>query len=402
MKKHLQIPFLFLILTTLFSSCSKDDDTEQFSSYSAAEDKQNIVNAGIDLANETKGLAQTEFAKVSVNLMDYLKLGISSRQNWLYTITEIGKNMNEEAFIQTQFEELMSVTTNSCHDLSIIWNQGYGIWVWNTQISDFEQISDEGDEITFLFPSEANSTINNTSLRLYDFTNYNGYFPDKGTILENGTVLNEILQSLYLDMKVDDKLIASSNIIIDYSDWGNIENMNLTFNPIPYSFQAEMLTLNNNASWRYTLMSDVNLVFEQYIAGTYEDNSQTNRTLNNIYSSTQIDNIKLIIEANSADLLDQISAIENKELLGEESAIQKATSVNNNTKISIRYANDAIIALGTPTARNTNEETDEWILDLAFKFSDDSNEYLTNLIDYIYLFEDNLDLILKKTQNKIN
>nr|WP_319400147.1 hypothetical protein [uncultured Carboxylicivirga sp.] len=402
MKKHLQIPFLFFILTTLFSSCSKDDDTEQFSSYSAAEDKQNIVNAGIYLANETKGLAQTEFAKVSVNLMDYLKLGISSRQNWLYTITEIGKNMNEEAFIQTQFEELMSVTTNSCHDLSIIWNQGYGIWEWNTQISDFEQISDEGDDITFLFPSEANSTINNTSLRLYDFTNYDGYFPDKGAILENGTVLNEILQSLYLDMKVDDKLIASSNIIIDYSDWGNIENMNLTFNPIPYSFQGEMLTLNDNASWRYTLMSDVNLVFEQYIAGTYEDNSQTNPTLNNIYSSTQIDNIKLIIEANSADLLDEISAIENKELLEEELASQKATSVNNNTKISLRYANDAIIAMGTPTVRNTNEETDKWILDLAFKFSDDSNEYLTKLIDYIYLFEDNLDLILKKTQNKIN
>ncbi|MBS2097028.1 hypothetical protein [Carboxylicivirga linearis] len=396
-----KIKTILFIATILLSACSKEEDNDQFSTLGAPKDKQNIIQAGISLASETNGLAQTDFANLCLNLAGYMQVDVSNHQNLVHSIAEIGTKMVDKTFIQTQFEELLTLTTNSCNDIGVIWNEGYGIWEWDLKLNDFIQTSADGEDITFLFPSDSNHTDNNVTLRLYDFTSYNGNFSGKGDVLEDGTILNEILKSLYLDIKVEDKLIASSNIIMDFSDSGNIENINLTFNPIPYSFQIEMSAFNGNASWRYTLLNDINLVFEQYIAGIYEGDFENKPVINDIYSSTQIGDIKIIAEVNSADLLNDISVIETKKLASKELANQTANVVNDNSILSIRYANNTIIANGNAVARLLEEETGEWIVDIAFQFSDESTEYITDLIKYTYLFEDNLDLILKKTENRL-
>ena len=401
MKIISQIKIFLFIAAIFLSACSKEEDSDQFSTLGAAKDKQNIIQSGISLASETNGLAQTDFANLCLKLTDYMQVDVSNHQNLVYTIAEIGTKMIDKTFIQTQFEELLTLTTNSCNDIGVIWNEGYGVWEWNFESNDFIQTSADGEDITFLFPSDSNQTDNNVTLRLYDFTSYNGNFSGKGDVLEDGTVVNEILKSLYLDIKVEDKLIASSNIIMDFSDSGNIENINLTFNPIPYSFQIEMSAFNGNASWRYTLLNDINLVFEQYIAGIYEGDFENKPVINDIYSSTQIGDIKIIAEVNSADLINDISIIETKKLASKELANQTANVVNDNSILSIRYANNTIIANGTAVARLLEEETGEWIVDISFQFSDESTEYITDLIKYTYLFEDNLDLILKKTENRL-
>lgn len=396
-----KIKTILFIAAILLSACSKEEDSDQFSTLGAPKDKQNIIQAGISLVSETNGLAQTDFANLCLNLAGYMQVDASNHQNLVYSIAEIGSKMVDKTFIQTQFEELLTLTTNSCDDIGLIWNEGYGVWEWDFESNDFIQTSADGEDITFLFPTDSNQTDNNVTLRLYDFTSYNGNFSGKGDVLEDGTILNEILKSLYLDIKVEDKLIASSNIIMDFSDSGNIENINLTFNPIPYSFQIEMSAFNGNASWRYTLLNDINLVFEQYIAGIYEGDFENKPVINDIYSSTQIGDIKIIAEVNSADLLNDISSIETKKLASKELANQTANVVNDNSILSIRYANNTIIANGNAVARLLEEETGEWIVDIAFQFSDESTEYITDLIKYTYLFEDNLDLILKKTENRL-
>jgi len=396
-----KIKIILFIATLLLSACSKEEDSDQFSNLGAAKDKQNIIQSGISLASETNGLAQTDFANLCLNIAKYMQVDVSNHQDLVYAIAEIGSKMNDKTFIQIQFEELLTLTTNSCNEIGAIWNEGYGVWEWNFELNDFIQTSTDGEDITFLFPSDSNQTSNNATLRMYDFTSYNGNFSGKGDVLEDGTVLNEILKSLFLDIKVEDKLIASSNIILDFSDSGNIENLNLTFNPIPYSFQIEMSAFNGNASWRYTLLNDINLVFEQYIAGIYEGDFENKPVINDIYSSTQIGDIKIIAEVNSADLLKDISIIETKKLASKELANQTANVVNDNSILSIRYANNIIIANGNAVARLLQEETNEWIVDISFLFSDESTEYITDLIKYTYLFEDNLDLILKKTENRI-
>lgn len=401
MKIILKIKTILFIAAILLSACSKEEDSDQFSTLGAPKDKQNIIQAGISLVSETNGLAQTDFANLCLNLAGYMQVDASNHQNLVYSIAEIGSKMVDKTFIQTQFEELLTLTTNSCDDIGLIWNEGYGIWEWDFELNDFIQTSADGEDITFLFPTDSNQTDNNVTLRLYDFTSYNGNFSGKGDVLEDGTILNEILKSLYLDIKVEDKLIASSNIIMDFSDSGNIENINLTFNPIPYSFQIEMSAFNCNASWRYTLLNDINLVFEQYISGIYEGDFENKPVINDIYSSTQIGDIKIIAEVNSADLLNDISSIETKKLASKELANQTANVVNDNSILSIRYANNTIIANGNAVARLLEEETGEWIVDIAFQFSDESTEYITDLIKYTYLFEDNLDLILKKTENRL-
>ncbi|MCU4163292.1 hypothetical protein [Carboxylicivirga caseinilyticus] len=402
MKKLAYIYSFLLVFNLLYTGCNREDSGDQFSTLGASQDKQNIINAGLALFSETKGLSETSFATLGVHLSAYMTKEMSSHQNLVYSIALIGESMANETFVQSQFEDLMLLTTTSCGDLGILWNQGHGTWEWNNELSDFEQTSDLGDDITLFFPSEPGKEENNAFLRLYDFSTYDGDFPGKGDELDDGSTMTEILKSLYLEIKVDDKLVASSNIIIDFSDSGKIENLNLTFNPIPYSFQSEMSAKDNNAIWRYTLLNDFELIFEQVISGTYEETSDDNPLIKNLQSSTQIFNIKLMADVNSAQLLDDISIIETKEMESEKVATETAQLVNDNSTISLRYTNDAIIANGQAVARELNDDSNEWIVDVAFTFSDGSTEYITDLITYLYLFEDNLNLILKKTQNKLN
>ena len=103
-----------------------------------------------------------------------MQVDVSNHQNLVYTIAEIGTKMIDKTFIQTQFEELLTLTTNSCNDIGVIWNEGYGVWEWDFESNDFIQTSADGEDITFLFPSDSNQTDNNATLRLYDFTSYNG------------------------------------------------------------------------------------------------------------------------------------------------------------------------------------------------------------------------------------
>ena len=297
----------------------------------------------------------------------------------IYSIASLGDAMVNGESVQAQFDLLLSLTTDHCNDLSIIWNKGFGIWEWNPEVNDFEQVSDSGEDITLKFPSSKEDASNNALLRLYGFETYNGNFPGKGDVLEDGSMVEEILKSLYFEMKVDGNLVASSNIILEFSDLGNIENLNLTFNPIPYSFQAELSYQSNKANWRYTFSNDAEIISEQLVAVLFDGNIEADGIIKEVSSSIQIMNIKMIGEANAVELLNDIYAIESQGLEGESHAKATAEAVNNNTSLSIRYTNNDVIAKGKAVALSVDESTD-WVVDILFEFSDGSTEYAGDLL----------------------
>ncbi len=404
MKKTSKFLSIAIALAVGFASCNKDEEGDIFSPLGAEADKAKIEESGLGLIEDMRGLSETKFANTSADMVKVMNNSSSSAPKIVLAIAQLGDDMAKQKPVQDHFSNLKALATNNDGVLSSLWAEGKGTWEWNADIEDFDQTSVEGDEIIFMFPASEESTTNNAMLRIYDFEVYDGDFPGKGEVMEDGTVINEMLKSLYFEMKVDDELIASSNIVMDFSSTGDIENCNLTFNPIPYSFQAELGNVNNSVSWRYSFLNDTKVIFEHLLSGTYEGDLDEEAMVKTAATSIQVLEVKVVAEINAEAAIKQLA--ESTAETSQEEKQAMADALNNHAHLSIRYASDNTIiakAIAVVVKDDISYGGDEWYIDLQFEFSDGSlvaaeTFFENNLAN----FESELEKFMEEMENRVN
>lgn len=392
--------YAFVAFFFLLTGCEKEKELSEYSTLGIEADKANIKSSVAAFQEEMTGLSETNFAQVSESLASVIDSSISIQQKMIYDIASIGQEMTLQKPIQEQFQSLLKVATNDCSKLSYLWNNCKGVWDWNTEVGDFERSTTEGDEIILNYPYITENDTNIISYRVYNFSAYEGNFSGKGETLEDGTVVNEITQQLFFEMKVDSQLVASSNLILDFNADGTIENVNMTFNPLPYSFEATMTTTTYTFCWTYTFSNSNNTIFNQRLTSYFENGITPEATANSINSSIQINDILLVNETNTIELIDDIVECNNTETDSMTYMMNIAEAVNQNNNSSIRYVNHVIITDGFAVA-DIQEETTNWCIDLLFEFVDGTSEVAKDLFDNIYIFESDLELTLKKARQSL-
>ena len=148
--------FLWLMAAGImvFGACSKDEIFESYSDLGVEQDKQNLENEGLKSINDLRDLSNTSFALASVEMMKMLSSQPLAPQNRLFgALVGIGDAMSNEKPVDQSFEILKSVAYNEEGVFSAMWNEGKGVWEWNSVLNDFERVSTEGDEISYKFPS---------------------------------------------------------------------------------------------------------------------------------------------------------------------------------------------------------------------------------------------------------
>ncbi|MCU4173696.1 hypothetical protein [Carboxylicivirga sp. N1Y90] len=364
---------LIVLLLIVFVACSKNEEGDVYSSLGTEVDKARLEAAGHSLFTNIGELSDTKFAKLSAGLMDMMADNSnSSNKRVVHSIAELGMSMANEESICDHFEAIEGISRNGEESLSSLWQDGKGTWEWDSEINDFIRVSETDEEIIYKLPSSKESISNDLILRIYDFEVYDGDFPGKGEELEDGTIVTEMISSLFFEMKLQDELVATSNINVDISNSGDIENVVMTFNPLPFSFQMEAVNANDHSKWRYSFLNDSEVVFEHLlyaeIAGTSEY-----MMIRKGQSSIQIKDIKMVASVEGNGFVTELALIEKLGLTGEIWAKSMADAVNKHVDMKVRYVSDnAIIAKAIAFPSNTNMDDNDWFVNFLLQFNDGS------------------------------
>lgn len=403
--------FLWLIAAGImvFWGCSEDETSEAFSNWGVEQDKQNVENEGLALIGDLRDLSNTKFAVTGMEMAKMLSNESLATQNRFFgAIAGLGDAMGKEESVDQQFVVLKSIASNEGGILSSMWNEGKGVWEWNPVHNDFVRSSVEGDEIIYKFPASLESENNNATIRLYGFKVHTGEFPGSGESLGEGLVVDEMIQELYFSMHVDEELVATSNIINYFSQDGRFEDVAITFNPLPFSFTAELGRDNNKARWHYKITNGENVILEHLLEAIASEDLNSEVPLGMLTTNFRIKGIEIAGQVDAEKLFPIISDVENMResgqvfTAGEEKAQMEklVTAINENADFKLRYVEGGIIARAYAEAVFVEdsyryydsqlggevEKTDSyWDVGLQFEFSDGSR------ISAETFFEQNFD-----------
>ena len=403
--------FLWLIAagTMVFGACSEDETSEAFSDLGVEQDKQNIENEGLALIGDLRDLSNTTFAVTGMEMAKMLgDQPLAARNRLLGAIAGVGNAMGQEKSIDQQFDLLKSIAYNEGGIFSSMWNEGKGVWEWNPALNDFLRTSVEGDEIIYKFPSLATSKNNNATIRFYGFKVHTGEFPGSGESLGEGLVVDEMIQELYFSMHVDEELVATSNIINDFSQDGRFDDVAITFNPLPFSFTAELGRMDNNARWHYKITNEENVILEHLLEVLAKEDLSDDYPFENIETTFRIKGVEIVGQVDGDKLFPIISEIEAINESGQVlSAVEEqaqmerlATAINENAEFKLKYVDGGVVAKAYAQAvfkkdvysyydsqlgREVEINESYWDVGLQFEFSDGSK------ISVETFFEQNFD-----------
>lgn len=362
-----------VLLLIVFVACSKNEEGDVYSSLGTEVDKARIEAASHSLFANIEELSDTKFAQLSVDLVEMMEDNAnSSNKRVVHSIAELGVSMANEESICKHFEGIEGITKNGEESLTSLWQDGKGTWEWDAEINDFKRTSESEDEIIYKLPSSKESTSNDLILRIYDFEVYDGDFPGKGEELADGTLVTEMISSLFFEMKIEDELIATSNINVDISkSSGEIENVVMTFNPLPFSFQMEAVNAIDHSKWRYSFLNDSELVFEHLLYAEIAGSSQY-MMIRKGQSSIQIKDIKMVANVEGNGFVTELALIETAGLTGKPWAQSMADAVNKHVDMKVRYVSDnAIIAQAIAFPSDAGMDGD-WYVNFLLRFNDGS------------------------------
>jgi len=395
--------------TMFLGACSEDETSEAFSSLGVEQDKQNIENEGLALINDLRDLSNTKFAVTGIEMVKMLDDQPQvARNDFFSSIVGLGSAMGNEADVDQQIDVLKSLAYNEGGIFSSMWNEGKGIWEWNSVINDFVRTSYEGDEIIYKFPSQATSEINNATIRLYGLKVYTGVFPGSGESLGDGPVIDEMIQELYFSMHVDEELVATSNIINYFSPDGRFDDIAITFNPLPFSFTAELGRNDNKARWHYKVTNGENVILEHLLQVLAKEDLSDDYPFENIETNFRVKGVEIVGLVDGEKLFPVISEIEDVTESGQVlSALEEqaqmdrlASAINENADFKLKYVDGGVVAKAYAQAvfkEDTYsyydsqlgievEKTESyWDIGLQFEFSDGSR------ISVETFFEQNFD-----------
>ncbi len=407
--------FLWLMAAGImvFGACSKDETFESYSDLGVEQDKQNLENEGLKSINDLRDLSNTSFALAGVEMMKMLSSQPLAPQNRLFgALVGIGDAMGNEKPVDQSFEVLKSVAYNEEGVFSAMWNEGKGVWEWNSVLNDFERVSTEGDEISYKFPSVFGANNNNATIRLYGFKVFTGNFPGYGKDLGAGLVMDEMIQELYFSMQVDDELVATSNIINSFSRDGRFDDIAITFNPLPFSFTAELGRKDNRARWHYKIKNGEKVLLEHLLEMLVTDDLNSDYPWESIDTYFRLNGIEIVGLVDAEKLFPIIDKVEEESESGqilsatEEQDLmeQLAAAINDNAVFKLKYVEGGIIAKVHAVAYFKEVDTMEsyWDIGLLLEFSDGSKISMESFFEQSFdRFTDEMEYFMREMEERM-
>jgi len=393
-----------IVLGIGLMSCNKDSMADAYSSRGAEQDKIALELCSNELNKELADLAKTDFATMCQSMAKRIEnKQLENNLAFFADIINIGKLMNETQKNNCFFENLLELTYNEKGYFGALKSEGYGVWQWDGQTQAFSKVSNHDTDIIFKFPASDALDGDTACLTITDFELHTGKFAEKGKILENGTILNEMLSQLKFSIRIKDELILTSNISNQFDTDGHFKVVGMTFNPKPFTYNGEMAREANNGYWMLSFNRETTPILEHRLNVIF-DQTNLNIPISHLDNNLIIKDINFTTKAHTGEIYNQLQTVEALPENSEARALALASVLNENTTLAVRYTNDnTIIAKVNAVAKLDEESTEQakWWVDLEMVLSDGSrvsgSEYFD---DNLTTFKAELEKLVDEFERK--
>lgn len=395
MKRFINVVMIGLV-ALLCVCCEKDNDELAYSTRGAEQDKTIIYNSSKVLNDELSQLSQTKFASLGYYTTQRLSdHELTGNAIFVKAIMSVGNTMYQQNSGNCYFSELLNLAFNNddyCKSIDI---SNVGVWQWDDDKKTFSKTENHNEAIVYKFPATQNTEGDTAVMTITELDIYSGSLPNNGAILEDNASISEMLSSLKLNIKVEDELILSCNLWIQFTDDNFFESIALTFNPVPYTFMGEQGKLNTEGYWTSSFFNQERVVLNHRLAVTFNNSQPPIKRINN---DLIVDKIIIVTEAKTDFLYQHLLKAEEES--GEQKAKLLAKAFNDNATMQVRHIDDnSILANIEAVAKMSSDQT--WWVDLEFEFSDGSivsgEEYFN---DYLNTFKLELKKLIGEFESK--
>ncbi len=399
--KYFAKVLLILVIVGLVA-CQSDDYMEQFSDWGAEYDKDILKTSTEELENEFYNLSQTSFAKMSHSMNTRLNQSVvEGNVGFVKAVVNVGDLMFYNDAQDCYFEELMRMTFDKDYYCNVLASEGCGEWQWDGEANAFVKVKDHESDVVFRFPATDDLEGDVAIMTISDLVLYDGSFPGKGEMLDDGTVVEQALQKLRFNIKVGDELLLASNVNANFNPDGFFQDVAMTFNLQPYNISGELGVEGAEGYWVLTFNKDVNQLMGYNLELSIdEDNEQM--PVSSLKNSLAIDEVVIQTNAKTGELYEILLEIEELESGTEAYSVALANALNSYASMDVRYQrDDKIIAKVEAVVKTKEQDTSEWWVDLEFEFSDGSRvsgeEYFK---DYLVEFKMGMEELIGEFSSK--
>ncbi|MCU4154894.1 hypothetical protein J1N10_02835 [Carboxylicivirga sp. A043] len=373
-------------MVLVFSSCVSDELSDAFSERGAENDKNILLDSSDALYSEIVQLGVTDFAEVSHSMHQRISnVELSGNGQFVEALIGLGQLMYEAESSDCYFDELMDLTFDKEYYCNVLYAEGTGVWHWDAIQNNFVKTEEHDTEVIFIFPATDNVEGDMAVLSITELTIYDGLFPGKGSVLEDGTVINNALEALRFNIKVNDELILTSNVLSTFSTSGYYDDVAMTFNPTPYNLKGEMARTDDKGYWVFAFSNDDELILNQDFNLSIDINNEQ-MPISSIDNDLQIKNIVIETAAHTGKLYNELLIVDELTEGSEEHATSLASVLNTYADMFVRYSGDNSIIAKVDAVTKFDADKSNWWVDLEFEFSDGSrvsgdeffDDYLTN------------------------
>ncbi len=397
MKKESLVKVLVVLMALMQVACDKEVLTDVYSNRGVEHDKQVLKSSSESLDNELDELSRTRFATISHAMSGHMsEQDVTGNALFVKAVVGVGELMYNNESKDCYFEELMSLTFDKDYYCSVLAQDGCGVWQWDGASGGFAKVEEHESDVIFKFPATERLDGDTAVLLITDLAFYNGNFPDKGEVLENGTVVQQALEKLHFSIKVGDELVIASNVNASFTSDGFFQMVAMTFNPTPYNLSGELGKDANDGYWNLAFNHDGERILAHDLVLAF-DSSNDNMPVRQIANGLLVEEVVINTTAKTGELYNQLVNIEELEWGTEAYATAFADALNAYASMDVRYlSDDKIIALVEAVPKLNDEVVNQWVVDLEFEFSDGSRE---SGEEY---FEDYLDEFKKELEQMIS
>ncbi|MBR8536520.1 hypothetical protein KDU71_13180 [Carboxylicivirga sediminis] len=364
-----------MVLPVFFMACESDVMMDAYSKHGVEHDKNVLKSSTESLNNELEQLSQTRFAAISHSMFGRLDgHEVSGNALFLQAVVEVGELMYNNASQNCYFEELMTLTFDKDYYCSLLANEGCGVWAWDDTNSTFIKVKEHETDVVFQFPATNETPGDTALLTISDLAFYSGDFPNKGEVLEDGTVVEQALEKLHFSIKVKDELVLASNVNATFTNDGYFQVVAMTFNPTPYNLSGELGKDEQNGYWMLTFNNDTDRVLGHLLDLSFDGHDEQ-MPVEQLINSLAIEEVVFNTTAGTGELYNELLKVDELQPDSKAYAEALASALNSYAAMDVRYLNDnKIIAKAHAVPKARVDEAGSWWVDLELEFSDGSRE----------------------------
>ncbi|WP_430814583.1 hypothetical protein [Carboxylicivirga sp. RSCT41] len=375
-----------MLVAVVVSSCSSDELMNAYSERGAENDKAILLASSDGLDDEIEQLGKTDFAMVSHSMHTRIEgAALEGNGRFVEALIDLGQLMYEAGSSDCYFDELMEMTFDKEYYCNVLYDEGFGVWEWDDSRKNFIKIQEHESEVVFMFPATDATDGEIAVLTVTELSVYDGIFPGKGDVLEDGTVMSNALEALRLNVKVGGELILASNVLSTFNAEGYYDDVAMTFNPKPYNLTGELARDDNKGYWMFSFSNETEMILNHELELSI-DGENEEMPVNRIENSLLIKDVIIETKAQTSSLYNELVKIEDIEEGSETYAQSLASAFNEYTQMHVTYVHDKTIIANVAAVAKNNTAENTWWVDLEFELSDGSwisgeeffDDYLTN------------------------